>query len=62
MAALVIARIVLRWSRWDNVSSQRLAGESRVDTLSANDLGPSVEDALRDLKNRDLKDRDEEPE
>lgn len=50
MAALVIARIVLRWSRWANVSRQRLAGESRLDTLSPDDLGPSVEEALKELK------------
>jgi len=48
--AAVFSRFVYRWSRWANVSRQQLAGESRIEELTPDDLGPGVSDGLRQME------------
>lgn len=55
----VFTRFVYRWSRWSNVTRQRLAGESRIEQLTPDDLGPSVGDGLRQLERKEK--RGQEP-
>jgi hypothetical protein len=50
MAALVISRLVYRWSRWKNVSRRSLAGQNAIAELGSDNLGPTVSDGLQQME------------